>query len=222
LHHILFLPLPSRLGAFSPCSATAKLQEAARANNKDAFKSYSDMAHANTKRCMLRGLFSFRSGNLIPIDEVEPASAIVVRSFLPSLSSLHVSPPPSRHRGQKRFCTGAMSYGSISKETHETLAVAMNRAGGRSNSGEGGEDYERFKPLPNGDSKRSAIKQVASARFGVTSYYLFHADQLQIKMAQGAKPGEGGELPGTKVETTSFLLKTQSTTPSKERRRLEA
>jgi glutamate synthase domain-containing protein 2 len=92
-----------------------------------------------------------------------------------------------------------MSYGSISKETHETLAVAMNRAGGRSNSGEGGEDYERFQPLANGDSKRSAIKQVASARFGVTSYYLLHADQLQIKMAQGAKPGEGGELPGPKV-----------------------
>jgi len=130
---------------------------------------------------MLRGLFSFRSGKSITIDEVEPASAIV-----------------------KRFCTGAMSYGSISKETHETLAVAMNRAGGRSNSGEGGEDYyERFKPLPNGDSKRSAIKQVASARFGVTSSSLSHADQLRIKMAQGAKPGEGGKLAGTKHKNRS-------------------
>lgn len=157
-------------------TAMAKLQEATRTNSKEAFRSYSELADANTRRCMLRGLFSFRAGSPIPIDEVEPAAAIV-----------------------KRFCTGAMSYGSISKETHETLAVAMNRAGGRSNSGEGGEDYERFQPLANGDSKRSAIKQVASARFGVTSYYLLHADQLQIKMAQGAKPGEGGELPGPKV-----------------------
>src|SRR5205807_6843593 len=100
----------------------------------------------------------------------------------------------------KRFCTGAMSFGSISAEAHETLAIAMNRIGGKSNTGEGGEDPERFKPLPNGDSKRSAIKQVASGRFGVTINYLANADELQIKMAQGAKPGEGGELPGHKVD----------------------
>ena len=100
----------------------------------------------------------------------------------------------------KRFCTGAMSFGSISAEAHETLAIAMNRLGGKSNTGEGGEDPERFKPLPNGDSKRSAIKQVASGRFGVTIWYLANADELQIKISQGAKPGEGGELPGRKVD----------------------
>ena len=115
----------------------------------------------------------------MPLEEVEPAAAIV-----------------------KRFCTGAMSFGSISSETHETLAVAMNRLGGRSNTGEGGEDTARFLPLPNGDSKRSAIKQIASGRFGVTAWYLANADELQIKMAQGAKPGEGGELPGRKVDET--------------------
>ena len=115
----------------------------------------------------------------VPLDEVEPAANIV-----------------------QRFCTGAMSYGSISREAHETLAVAMNRVGGRSNTGEGGEDPARFLPLPNGDSKRSAIKQVASGRFGVTAWYLSNADELQIKMAQGAKPGEGGELPGRKVDDT--------------------
>ncbi len=100
----------------------------------------------------------------------------------------------------KRFCTGAMSFGSISAEAHETLAIAMNRLGGKSNTGEGGEDPERFKPMPNGDSKRSAIKQVASGRFGVTIWYLANADELQIKISQGAKPGEGGELPGRKVD----------------------
>ena len=113
----------------------------------------------------------------VPIEEVEPASEIV-----------------------KRFATGAMSFGSISKEAHETLAIAMNRIGGRSNTGEGGEDEARFKPDPNGDLRRSAIKQVASARFGVTTNYLVNADDLQIKMAQGAKPGEGGQLPGHKVD----------------------
>src|SRR6185437_3090286 len=115
-------------------------------------------------------------GHAIPLSEVEPAKEIV-----------------------RRFCTGAMSLGSISREAHETLAIAMNRLGGRSNTGEGGEDPARFQPDPNGDRRRSAIKQVASGRFGVTIHYLVNADELQIKMAQGAKPGEGGQLPGHKV-----------------------
>ncbi len=116
-------------------------------------------------------------GPPVPLDEVQPAKEIV-----------------------KRFCTGAMSFGSISAESHETLAIAMNRLGGKSNTGEGGEDPIRFQPLPNGDSKRSAIKQVASGRFGVTIEYLTNADEIQIKISQGAKPGEGGELPGKKVD----------------------
>ena len=125
----------------------------------------------------LRGLFELKyAREPIPLDEVEPVEAIM-----------------------KRFKTGAMSYGSISKEAHETLAIAMNRIGGKSNTGEGGEDPIRYTPDPNGDSRNSAIKQVASGRFGVTSYYLTQAKELQIKMAQGAKPGEGGELPGRKV-----------------------
>src|SRR6187551_303869 len=124
----------------------------------------------------------------IPLEEVEPAKDIV-----------------------KRFNTGAMSFGSISKEAHETLAIAMNRLGGKSNTGEGGEDPERFKPLPNGDSKNSYIKQVASARFGVTTHYLVNARELQIKMAQGAKPGEGGQLPGHKVD--EWIGKTRHSTP---------
>src|SRR4029077_11173710 len=111
----------------------------------------------------------------------------------------------------KRFCTGAMSFGSISAEAHETLAIAMNRLGGKSNTGEGGEDPERFIPLPNGDSKRSAIKQVASGRFGVTIWYLTNADELQIKIAQGAKPGEGGELPGRKVD--AYIARIRYSTP---------
>src|SRR4029450_14095737 len=129
-------------------------------------------------RATLRGLFRLKpSGKKIPLDDVEPVEAIL-----------------------KRFATGAMSYGSISQEAHETLAIAMNRMGGKSNTGEGGEDPERFIPLANGDSKNSAIKQVASARFGVTTHYLINAKELQIKMAQGAKPGEGGQLPGHKVD----------------------
>ena len=124
----------------------------------------------------------------MPIEEVEPVESIV-----------------------KRFATGAMSYGSISAEAHETLAIAMNRLGGKSNTGEGGEDPERFKPLPDGDSQKSAIKQVASGRFGVTSEYLVSADELQIKMAQGAKPGEGGQLPGHKV--WPWIAKVRYSTP---------
>ncbi len=126
----------------------------------------------------LRGLLTFKKApQPIPLDEVEPAKEIV-----------------------KRFATGAMSYGSISKEAHETLAIAMNRIGGKSNTGEGGEDSARYKPDANGDNRMSAIKQVASGRFGVTSEYLVNSRELQIKMAQGAKPGEGGQLPGTKVD----------------------
>ena len=144
----------------------------------------------NERLCTLRGLFEFRLDQCqpVPIEEVEPVESIV-----------------------KRFATGAMSYGSISAEAHETLAIAMNRLGARSNTGEGGEDPERFKPLPNGDSKRSAIKQVASGRFGVTSEYLVNADELQIKMAQGAKPGEGGQLPGHKV--WPWIAKVRYSTP---------
>jgi glutamate synthase (NADPH/NADH) large chain len=158
----------------------ADLQVAARENNADAYWKFANHANEDaTRKCALRGLLKFKEGirRPIPIADVEPAKEIV-----------------------KRFCTGAMSFGSISAEAHETLAIAMNRIGGKSNTGEGGEDPERFKPLPNGDSKRSAIKQVASGRFGVTINYLTNADELQIKMAQGAKPGEGGELPGHKVD----------------------
>src|SRR5437867_8560125 len=126
--------------------------------------------------------------NPIPLDEVEPVESIV-----------------------KRFATGAMSFGSISKEAHETLAIAMNRIGGRSNTGEGGEDPARYIPDPNGDSRSSAIKQVASARFGVTSQYLVSANELQIKMAQGAKPGEGGQLPGHKVD--EIIARVRYSTP---------
>jgi len=161
--------------------AIADLQVAARANNEDAYWRFSKHINdENRKRYTLRGLLRFKedvNGGPIPIEEVEPASKIV-----------------------KRFCTGAMSFGSISAESHETIAIAMNRLGGKSNTGEGGEDPVRFEPLPNGDSKRSAIKQVASGRFGVTAWYLANADELQIKIAQGAKPGEGGELPGRKVD----------------------
>jgi glutamate synthase (NADPH/NADH) large chain len=157
------------------------IQVAARENDPKAYEQFSKHVNEDARmRCALRGLMEFKegvNGGPIPIDEVEPASEIV-----------------------KRFCTGAMSFGSISAEAHEGLAIAMNRIGGKSNTGEGGEDPERFKPLPNGDSKRSAIKQVASGRFGVTIWYLTNADELQIKIAQGAKPGEGGELPGLKVD----------------------
>jgi len=155
-----------------------KLQNACRTGNYKIFQEYAALINNQAKNlCTLRGLLDFKfAENPIPIEEVESVDEIV-----------------------KRFKTGAMSYGSISKEAHEALAVAMNRIGGRSNTGEGGEDPARYVPEPNGDSKNSAIKQVASGRFGVTSHYLVNAKELQIKMAQGAKPGEGGELPGKKV-----------------------
>ena len=136
----------------------------------------------------MRDLFEFEPREPIPLSEVEPAESIV-----------------------KRFVTGAMSMGSLSKEAHETLAVAMNRLGAASNTGEGGEDPARFEPLPNGDSKRSKIKQVASGRFGVNAHYLVNAEEIQIKMAQGAKPGEGGQLPGHKVD--EIIARTRYSTP---------
>jgi glutamate synthase (NADPH/NADH) large chain len=166
------------------------LQHSTKMNDYAAFKKYSKTVNDQTeKACTLRSLFDFKpSRPSISIDEVEPASAIY-----------------------RRFATGAMSFGSISWEAHTTLAIAMNRLGGKSNTGEGGEDEIRYEKLPNGDSMRSAIKQVASARFGVTSYYLSEADELQIKMAQGAKPGEGGQLPGDKVD--DWIGKTRHATP---------
>jgi len=165
-----------------------RLQKAVRTGSYATFKSYSQLVNEQaTNLCTLRGLLEFKSGDAIPLEEVEPVEEIM-----------------------RRFKTGAMSYGSISKEAHETLAIAMNRIGGKSNTGEGGEDPERFVPLPNGDSRNSAIKQVASGRFGVTSEYLVSAKELQIKMAQGAKPGEGGQLPGTKVYP--WVARTRHTT----------
>jgi len=157
----------------------SKLQHATRANDPKTFAEFSRLINEQNERLLsLRGLFDFRFADTpIPLDEVEPAKEIV-----------------------KRFATGAMSFGSISWEAHTTLAIAMNRIGGKSNTGEGGEERSRFKPLENGDSMRSAIKQVASGRFGVTTEYLVNADDIQIKMAQGAKPGEGGQLPGHKVD----------------------
>jgi glutamate synthase domain-containing protein 2/glutamate synthase domain-containing protein 1/glutamate synthase domain-containing protein 3 len=157
----------------------SKLQHAVRNSSFPTFQEYARIANEQSRNLYsLRGLLDFHpAGPPVPIEEVEPAAEIV-----------------------KRFATGAMSFGSISKEAHETLAIAMNRIGGRSNTGEGGEDEERFKPDPNGNWRRSAIKQVASARFGVTTHYLVNADDLQIKIAQGAKPGEGGQLPGHKVD----------------------
>ena len=160
----------------------ANLQVAARGNDEDAYWRFAEQANDEaTRRSTLRGLLQFKEDATqeIPLDEVESEGAIV-----------------------RRFATGAMSFGSISKEAHESLAIAMNRIGGKSNTGEGGEDPQRFIPLENGDSKRSAIKQVASGRFGVTANYLANADELQIKIVQGAKPGEGGELPGRKVDDT--------------------
>ena len=165
---------------FNPDTIT-RLQQATRGNNAETFRQYSRLVDEQNERlCTLRGLLKFKSnGAAAPLEEVEPAAEIV-----------------------KRFATGAMSFGSISREAHETLAIAMNRIGARSNTGEGGEEEERFLPDANGDSRRSSVKQVASGRFGVTSHYLVNADELQIKIAQGAKPGEGGQLPGHKVDET--------------------
>ena len=167
-----------------------KLQHACRTNDFKLFGEYSTLINRQEKRrATLRGLMELKpAGPPVPLEEVEPVEAIV-----------------------KRFKTGAMSYGSISQEAHETLAVAMNRIGGKSNTGEGGEDPARYFLEPNGDSKNSAIKQVASARFGVTSNYLVNARELQIKMAQGAKPGEGGQLPGKKVYP--WIAKVRHSTP---------
>jgi glutamate synthase (NADPH/NADH) large chain/glutamate synthase (ferredoxin) len=163
-----------------------KLQHASRANDAKTYAEFAQLVNdESTRLSNLRGLLDFKfAPQPIPLEEVEPASEIV-----------------------KRFNTGAMSFGSISKEAHETLAIAMNRLGGKSNTGEGGEDPDRFKALPNGDSKNSFIKQVASARFGVTAHYLVNARELQIKMAQGAKPGEGGQLPGHKVDENIARLR---------------
>ena len=170
----------------------ADLQVAARGNDEEAYWRFARQANEeSTRHATLRGLldFDFDAGDsAIALAEVEPEQEIV-----------------------KRFATGAMSFGSISKEAHESLAIAMNRVGGKSNTGEGGEDPERFVPLANGDSKRSAIKQVASGRFGVTAHYLANADELQIKIVQGAKPGEGGELPGRKVD--DYIASIRHSTP---------
>ncbi len=167
-----------------------KLQHASRSGQFAVYREFTELVNDQSRRLgTLRGLLDFTPGTgPVPIEEVEPAGAIL-----------------------KRFATGAMSYGSISQEAHETIAIAMNRLGGRSNTGEGGEDPARYTPDANGDSRRSAIKQVASARFGVTSEYLVNADDLQIKMAQGAKPGEGGQLPGSKVYP--WIAKVRHSTP---------
>jgi glutamate synthase (ferredoxin) len=173
---------------FNPLTI-AKLQKAVRSNEPETYKEYSKLVNEQSKKLMtIRGLFEFSNYDPIPLEEVEPWTEIV-----------------------KRFKTGAMSYGSISKEAHENLAIAMNRIGGKSNSGEGGEDSERFYKNQSGDWRNSAIKQVASGRFGVTSNYLTNAQEIQIKMAQGAKPGEGGQLPGPKVNPS--IAKTRNSTP---------
>ena len=172
----------------------ADLQHAVRGNLPDKYRSFAKAVNEQSEQLLtIRGMFRIKSAEEagrkpVPLDEVEPAAEIV-----------------------KRFATGAMSFGSISREAHTTLAIAMNRIGGRSNTGEGGEEADRFKPLPNGDSMRSAIKQVASGRFGVTTEYLANSDMIQIKMAQGAKPGEGGQLPGHKVDAT--IAKVRHATP---------
>ncbi len=167
----------------------AKLQHSVRVDSFRTFQEYTKLVNEESRhRCTLRGLMKFKKNEPVSIDEVEPAKEIV-----------------------KRFVTGAMSFGSISKEAHENLAIAMNRIGGKSNTGEGGEDPNRFTRDANGDLRRSAIKQIASARFGVTTEYLVNADELQIKMAQGAKPGEGGALSGSKVD--EYIGKIRHSTP---------
>ncbi|MFA5167686.1 MAG: glutamate synthase large subunit [Candidatus Omnitrophota bacterium] len=173
---------------FSPL-AIVNLQKSVREGDYSVFKRYTSEVNDISKNlCTLRGLFKFKKGQPVPIEEVESEDSIV-----------------------RRFVSSAMSFGSISKEAHETIAIAMNRLGAASNSGEGGEDESRYKPLPNGDSRKSMIKQVASARFGVTIDYLANSRELQIKMAQGAKPGEGGQLPGHKVD--EMIAKVRHATP---------
>ncbi len=175
-------------------ATVAALQHAVRGNSYEKYRHYAGILNEQSERLVtIRGLFRIKSAEedaraSVPIEEVEPAKTIV-----------------------QRFATGAMSFGSISREAHTTLAIAMNRIGGKSNTGEGGEESDRFKPLPNGDSMRSAIKQVASGRFGVTAEYLVNADMMQIKIAQGAKPGEGGQLPGYKVD--KVIAKVRHSTP---------
>ncbi len=175
-------------------SSVSTLQHAVRGNSLERYKAFAKILNEQSERLLtLRGLFKIKTAEdekrkPIPLDQVEPAKNIV-----------------------KRFATGAMSFGSISREAHTTLAIAMNRIGGKSNTGEGGEESDRFKPMPNGDSMRSAIKQVASGRFGVTTEYLVNADMMQIKMAQGAKPGEGGQLPGHKVD--AIIARVRHSTP---------
>ncbi len=175
--------------AWTPTSV-ASLQHAVRGNISSAYAEFAQSINEQSERLLtIRGLMTLKLADVpVPLDEVEPAASIV-----------------------KRFSTGAMSLGSISREAHTTMAIAMNRIGGRSNTGEGGEEVDRFTPLPNGDSMRSAIKQVASGRFGVTAEYLVNADDIQIKMAQGAKPGEGGQLPGDKVNKN--IAKVRHSTP---------
>lgn len=174
--------------------SVSNLQHAVRGNSQERYRAFAKTLNEQSERLLtLRGLFRFKTAEddqrkPVALDEVEPAKEIV-----------------------KRFATGAMSFGSISREAHTTLAIAMNRIGGRSNTGEGGEEADRFKPMPNGDSMRSAIKQVASGRFGVTTEYLVNSDMMQIKMAQGAKPGEGGQLPGHKVNAT--IARVRHSTP---------
>ena len=174
--------------------SVSTLQHAVRGNSLERYKAFARILNEQSERLLtLRGLFRIKTAEdekrkPVKLDEVEPAKEIV-----------------------KRFATGAMSFGSISREAHTTLAIAMNRIGGKSNTGEGGEESDRFKPLPNGDSMRSAIKQVASGRFGVTTEYLVNSDMMQIKMAQGAKPGEGGQLPGHKVD--AIIARVRHSTP---------
>src|SRR6202023_1408847 len=175
-------------------ASVSALQHAVRGNSYEKYRQYARIINDQSEHLYtIRGLFRIKAADEdarkpVPIDEVEPAKNIV-----------------------RRFATGAMSFGSISREAHTTLAIAMNRIGGKSNTGEGGEEADRFKPLPNGDSMRSAIKQVASGRFGVTTEYLVNADMMQIKIAQGAKPGEGGQLPGRKVD--KVIAKVRYSTP---------
>jgi len=179
--------------AWTP-ETVATLQHAVRGNSQDKYRAYAKMVNEQAEQYLtIRGMFRIKaaaedSRAPVPLDEVEPAKDIV-----------------------RRFSTGAMSFGSISREAHTTLAIAMNRIGGKSNTGEGGEESDRYRPLPNGDSMRSAIKQVASGRFGVTTEYLVNSDVMQIKMAQGAKPGEGGQLPGHKVD--AVIAKVRHSTP---------